>query len=210
MLPRVDVAMSLEWSPPLALTKAFGPVDGWLVGFHTEIGGGQDGCDMRVLSWALNYRGSTEEKVRFPEEEGRADSLWQLFEFGTRRGGLLVCHDLACHSAVVAKELRRCQLTHMGKHWAAVVGRGLCLMDPALSEHTEQMQTMARQASPGCSFPRTALSSVRLARELRRLSRPMCSRTGTGHKRAIVFPDGIRDNGDFEVRCRVCGDAMDG
>ncbi len=187
-----------------------------------------------IQARASALHGVTEDIAReegAPIETVLNDFLADVIEVGMK-GGRLISHDVSFHGGVVARELTRCTMMALQKHWKAMMRFAICLKDHdigrwLLESHNHECtqkpsanalslkQALRLLLPEHIATPlqgRTALESaavcLKMARALHDLTIPPCRRPGGHHKWKRVFSGAMRDNGEYTETCSVCGHSL--
>ncbi len=184
-----------------------------------------------IQARASALHGVTEDIAReegAPIETVLNDFLADVIEVGMK-GGRLISHDVSFHGSVVARELTRCSMMALQKHWKAMLRFAICLKDHdigrwLLESHNHECtqkpsatalslkQALRLLLPEHIATPlqgRTSLESaavcLKMARALNELTIPPCRRPGGHHKWKRVFSGAMRDNGEYTETCSECG-----
>ena len=146
--------------------------------------------------------------------------------------GLLICHHMEFFAGIVANELLACGMTGLHTQWVGIAKSGLCLMDPALGRWLlgcSGEDPGPLTAKPCLSFTglmkrlpallshadrqhrdvgEDSLLLLKAGKRLLTAIAPPCKRGVQAHVPIRRFPDGIRDNNEFEVQCQLCGSTL--
>ena len=143
-------------------------------------------------------------------------------------GGRLVCPCLKFVTETVLAELRQCGMAHLARQWENAAKTGLCLMDQDIGRWARECASKdARTPSavndcmPISALVRTLLPDedpclrrspsdgavlyLKIAEALCNLILPPCQRGAAEHNVVAQFPQGMRDNGEYDLKCVRCG-----